>query len=266
MRIEYIVSTMVFWWRENRLSLEQECQFLQSLGFGVELWPNIKGQSECRYDKRNWTRLVDATKTMSVVMRSRDDNPTLEQWREQIECAKLLGANIVTDMESFGILPDSEINGCDFSEQVVEFAESNNIKLCLETGNLAKIKKIGDRFESIYYCLDTGFANLDSAFTFKEYVDELAPRLIHLHLTDNYGKTDDHEPPGLRGGISRENWEYLLNKLEEYDNYVIGSFEMCPCMPAVMIRQANEFLFEELNWPNPPQKQPGQTEPTYHPV
>ena len=51
MRISYVVSTMVFWWRENHLSLEQECEFLKSLGFGVELWPNIKGQNECRYER-----------------------------------------------------------------------------------------------------------------------------------------------------------------------------------------------------------------------
>ena len=71
MRIRYVVSTMVFWGREHPLSFEQECQFLKSLGFGIELWPTIKGQSDCRYQKRNWTRLISATKDMLVAMRSR---------------------------------------------------------------------------------------------------------------------------------------------------------------------------------------------------
>jgi len=267
MRIKYVVSTMLFWWRENHLSLEPECQFLKSLGLGVELWPNIKGQRECRYERQNWPRLAAATEGMLVSMRSRNDDPTLEQWAEQIECAKLLDANIVTDLQSFGIPESIEVDGYDFSKEIVKIAEENNVKLCLETGNLAKLKKLGDKFGSaVRYCFDVGYVNLDPEFTFTEYVDQLGGRIAHLHLTDNYGHTDDHEPPGLRGGISRRNWDYLLDALSRYDNDIIGSFEMCPCMPDVMIRQASEFLFDEQKWPNRPQKQPDFVSATYNPV
>lgn len=257
MRINYVVSTMIFWGREHPLSFEQECQFLQSLGFGIELWPNIKGQDECRYERRNWPRLTAATQDMLVVMRSRDDNPTLEQWNEQIECAKLLNANIVTNLQSIGIPDEPELNGCGFAAEVIEIAEQNNVKLCLETGRLSLLKQAGERFESLCYCLDTGYANLDGEYSFKEYVDDLAPKVAHLHLTDNYGQTDDHVPPGLQGGMPQENWDYLLNVLTQYGNKVVGSLEMCPCMPAVMIRQASEFLFDVLKWPNRPKKQAG---------
>ena len=266
MRIRYVVSTMVFWGREHPLSFEQECLFLRSLGFGIELWPNIKGQSECRYERRNWPRLAAATQDMLVAMRSRDDGPTLEQWNDQIECAKLLGANIVTDLRSIGIPDDPELNGCGFATEVVKLAEQNNVKLCLETGRLPVLKKAGEKFESLWYCLDTGYANLDAKYSFKQYVDDLAPKVAHLHLTDNYGQTDDHEPPGLQGGIPRENWHYLLNVLGKQGNDVVGSLEMCPCTPAVMIRQASEFLFDVLKWPNRPQKQPGYAGITYNPT
>ncbi len=266
MRVSYVVSSMVFWWRENHLSFEQECQFLKLMGFGVELWPNIKDQNECRYERRNWSRLVAATEEMLVAMRSRNEGPTLEQWNEQIECAKLLGANIVTDLQSLGIPEGPEIDGCGLAQDVLRLAEGNEVKLCLETGPLPIVKAVGKKFDSLWYCLDTGYANLDRNFSFKQYVDELAPRVAHLHLTDNYGHTDDHEPPGLHGGISRQNWDYLLSVLDRYDNEVIGSFEMCPAMPAVMIRQASEFLFDRLQWPNRPQKQPGNTETIYNPV
>ena len=266
MQIRYAVSTMVFWWRENNLSFEQECRFLSSLGFGVELWPNIKGQNECRYDRRNWPRLVDATGDMLVSMRSRIDGPTLEQWNEQIECAKLLGANIVTDLRNLRIRDGAELDNCDFAAEVVKLAEHNEVKLCLETGSLQTLKDVGEKFESVWYCLDTGYANLDSQFAFRQYVDDLAQRVAHLHLTDNYGRVDDHEPPGLRGGIRRKDWEYLLSALSKYGNDVIGSLEMCPSMPAVMIRQASEFLFDELKWPNRPQRQPGYAGVAYNPA
>jgi sugar phosphate isomerase/epimerase len=265
MRIRYVVSTMVFWGREHPLSFEQECQFLRSLAFGVELWPNIRGYNECRYERRNWSRLADATKDMLVSMRSRNDDPTMEQWNEQIGCAKLLGANIVSDLRSLRIPEGRDVDGCDFAAEVVRLAEFNEVKLCLETGPLQTLKRVGEKFDSIRYCLDTGYANLDSRFTFKQYVDDLADRVAHLHLTDNYGQADDHEPPGLHGGIARGNWEYLLNALSNCDNDVIGSFEMCPCMPAVMIRQASEFLFDELKWPNRPQKKPTYASVSYNP-
>ena len=265
MRIRYVVSTMVFWGREHHLSFEQECQYLKSLGFGVELWPNIKGHEECRYERRNWPRLTAATQGMLVSMRSRTDKPTLEQWNEQIECAKLLSAHIVTNLESLGIQDGTEPNGSGFPAEVVKLAEQNEVQLCLETGSLPTIKQIGQRFGSIWYCLDTGYANLDRKFSFKQYVDELAPRVAHLHLTDNYGHIDDHEPPGLQGGIPRENWDYLLEQLNKYDHEVIGAFEMCPCTPGVMIRQASEFLFDVLKWPNRPQRQPGYSEASYNP-
>ncbi|OHB60242.1 MAG: hypothetical protein A2167_02065 [Planctomycetes bacterium RBG_13_46_10] len=266
MRIDYVVSTMVFWWREHPLSLEQECQFLKSLGFGVELWPNIKGQNECRYGRRNWSRLTAATDDMLVAMRSRNDQPTLEQWDEQIECAKLLKANIVTELQSLQIPAHEHLDGCEFASEVIKMAEDNGVKLCIETGPLPILKELGEKFESIRYCLDTGHANLDPQFSFKQFINELAPRIAHLHLTDNYGQIDDHEPPGLNGGIPRENWDYLLKVLSKYSNDVIGSFEMCPCMPDVMIRQGSEFIFDVLKWPNPPAKKPDYTDHHYNPL
>ena len=256
MQIRYVVSTMVFWGREHHLSFEQECQYLQSLGFGIELWPTIKGHEECRYNRRNWPRLIAATQGMLVSLHGRTDKPTLEQWNEQIECAKVLDAHIVTDLDNMGLVKGPKSNGDGYAEEVVKLAEQRGVTLCLETGRLETLKEIGKRFPSVRYCLDTGYANLDADHSFKEYVDELAPRVKHLHLTDNYGQMDDHEPPGLQGGIPRENWECLLKGLDKYDNEIVGSFEMCPCAPGVLIRQASEFIFDTLQWPNRPQHNP----------
>ncbi len=266
MRIRYVVSTMLFWGQEHHLSFEQECEFLKSCGFGVELWPNIKGENDCRYERRNWTRLAEATEGMLVSMRSRNDVPTLEKWDEQIKCAKLLGANIVADLKNLGIPNDPGPDDYALAEEVVNLADTNKVKLCLETGRLSTLEQVGEKFESIWYCLDTGFTSLDPEFTFRQYVDELGERVAHLHLSDNYGHADDHEPPGVRGGIARKNWEYLLDALNKYDNDVIGSFEMCPPAPDVMLRQASDFLFGVLKWPNRPQKQPDYAGAFYNPT
>ena len=254
MQIRYVVSTMVFWGRQNRLSLEQECDLLRSLGFGVELWPNTGGLDECSYDRRNWPRLTGATEGMLVSMRSRNDKPTIEQWTEQIECAKLLKANIIADLRSLGVGQNREVEDWDYIGDIVRTAEENSVKLCVETGPLKVLKQIGKRFDSIWYCLDTGFVGVDREHNFREYVDALAKRTAHLHLSENYGRYDSHRPLGCQCGITREDWNHLLESLNKYDNEIIGSLEMTPCIPLEMIRRASSFLFDVLKWPNKPQK------------
>jgi sugar phosphate isomerase/epimerase len=258
MNIKYVVSSMVFWGSENHLSLEQDCDFLKNAGFGIELWPNEWGLNSSRYDRRNWKRLFNATKGMLVSMRSRNDFPNIEQWDEQIQCAHMLNADIITDLKSFGIPEGEELNGSPLPQQIVDLAQQYNVKLSVETGPLKQVKQLGRRFESIGYCLDTGFINLDKKIGFKKYVDELAERITHLHINDNYGQINDHAPAGLTGGISRENWEYLLSSIEKYDNDIIACLEMGPPSPACLIRQASDFLFNQLNWPDKPQKVPAK--------
>lgn len=272
---------MIFWGREHSLSLEAECELLKSLGFGIELWPNIKGRHECRYERRNWPRLTAATEGMLVAMRSRHDNPTLAQWSEQIECAAMLGAGIVTDLPSIGIPDESAnggLNGCDFTDQIIKLAEGKDVSLCLESERLATLKEVGKRFESVRYCLDVSHAFRDGEYSFREYLDDLSPRVVHLHLSDNFGPADHRTPARTRmssnsfgfpddrsayqglcrfwcgGGMSIEDWDYLLESLSRYDNDIVGSIEMSPCPPVVMIRQASEFLFDTLKWPSRPEK------------
>ena len=266
MRIQYVVSTMVFWWREHHLSFEQECDFLRSLGFGVELWPTIKGHGDCRYIKRNWTRLKEATEGMVVVLSSRNDGPTLEEWDEQLQCAKMLNASMVTSLKSLCISDELGIADWGFATEVVKMAGNAGVTLCVETGSLAAILQVGKKFDSVRYCLDTGFAHIDPEHTFKEYVDKLAERTTYIHLTDNYGKLDDHEPPGVRGGMAREKWDYLLEGLSKFDHDVIGAFEMFPCMPGTMIRQGCNFLFDVVGWPGRPEGKPGYDETAYRPL
>ncbi|MGD0078266.1 MAG: TIM barrel protein, partial [Sedimentisphaerales bacterium] len=253
MRIKYVVSTMVFWGRQNRLSLEQECEFLKSMGFGVELWPNTGGIDECSYDRRNWPRLTAATEGMLVSMRSRNDNPSIEQWAEQIECAKLLKSNIIADLQSLRIQSSNSGNG-DFLGEVVSIADNEGVKLCMETGPLDVLKEIGDRFHSIWYCLDTGFASNDDGHGFRDYVDALADKTAHLHLAESFNGFDSHRPLGCRCGIPRQDWDYLLKALSKNNHDVIGAFEMTPCTPAEMIHRSSHFLFDVLKWPNQPKK------------
>jgi len=265
MRIKYVVSTMVFWGRQHRLSLEQECELLKSLGYGVELWPNTGGLDDCFYDKRNWPRLVDATEDMLVSMRSRNDNPNIEQWDEQIECAKLLKANIIADLQSLRVSTNGQIEDWDYLNDIVRMAVDNDVKICIETGRLDAVKWLGDKIDSFAYCLDTGFINTDSEHSFKQYVDALAARTAHLHLAENCGCFEHHRPLGCQRGIAQEDWNYLLETLNKYDNDITGSLEMTPCTPIEMIRRSSSFLFDTLKWPDKPVKSAEHTKTALKP-
>lgn len=257
---------MVFWWRENHLSFEQECEYLRNLGFGVEIWPTMKGHTECRYARRNWTRLREATREMTVALHSRDDGPTLGEWDEQLQCARTLNAPIVTDLNCLCISDHLDMADWNFVKNVVSLADGYGVQLCIENGQLNTMLELGERFDSIRYCIDTGHAHLNTQYTFKEVVDRLAKRTTYLHLTDNYGEVDDHEPPGVRGGIKKNHWDYLLNRLQQYDNNIIASLQMNPCMPGTMIRHGCKFLFDVMGWPNRPIPKPGYDESSYRPA
>lgn len=245
---------MVFWWREHHLSFEQECDYLKRLGFGIELWPTIRASHDCRYAKRNWNRLKHATEGMLVTLNSRNDGPTIDDWTEQIECAQMLGnAPMIATLESLCISDQLGIADWSFAKDVLDIARGHNVRISIETGKLSALMQVGDKFEDIYFCIDTGFINLDPDAPFTEYVDKLASRTTYVHLTDNYGVIDDHEPPGVDGGIPHDHWDYLLEALKKYDNEIIGALEMFPTMPGTMIKRGSDFLFDKMNWPGKPE-------------
>jgi sugar phosphate isomerase/epimerase len=253
MKISYVVSAMAFWGRQSRLSLEAECELLRTLGLGVELGPNMGGLEECRYAKRDWSRLEAATEGMLVAMRSRNDNPNIEQWVEQIGCAKMLKANIIADLKSLHINGKNTGDG-DFIAEVVGIAKDEGVKLCIETGPLDTLRDIGERFESVSYCLDTGFAGCDDKHKFDEYVDTLVKRTAHLHIADHNGSVEDHRPLGCAGGINSRDLDYLLDSLKKNESDVVASLEMTPCSPIEMIKRSSHFLFDILGWPDQPSK------------
>ena len=266
MKIQYVISTMVFWWREHHLSFEQECEYLRGLGFGVEIWPTIKGGMECRFEKRNRTRLKEATRDMTVALHGRCDGPTLAEWDEQLRCARELDAPIVTDLSSLCISEKFKMADWDFVEDVIRLADKYGVTLCVENGSLDLLLELGNKFDSIRYCFDSGHAHLDSEHTFREFVDALADRTAYVHLTDNYGDFDDHEPPGVRGGIDKGDWDYLLNRLQKNDKPIIACLQMIPTMPGTMIRHSSQFLFDVMGWPNRPKRQPDYDEYHYRPL
>jgi len=67
---------------------------------------------------------------------------------------------------------------------------------------------IGDKRAGI--CLDTGHAHVVSRIPVEEWITTLSGRIRHVHLHNNYGEHDTHNPPG-EGTIDMERVMALLD-------------------------------------------------------
>jgi len=79
----------------------------------------------------------------------------------------------------------------------VRFAVENTP---LPSGRVEIIMDIADRYpaDRVGACIDLGHANIEGGV--QKAIRESAPRLIHVHASDNHGERDDHLVPG-RGSI-----------------------------------------------------------------
>ncbi|MBR2872548.1 MAG: sugar phosphate isomerase/epimerase, partial [Lentisphaeria bacterium] len=102
-------------------------------------------------------------------------------------------------------------------EKLLPTAVKNNIVLALENGSetpeqLQKMIALADEFDSeqLGFCFDTGHANCYGTKNVNELRSLMSSRIAVLHLHDNHGSFDDHNPPG-GGNID---WTDLVPRLK----------------------------------------------------
>lgn len=120
-------------------------------------------------------------------------------------------------------------------EEILKFCEHWGIKIALEntlpgkTGDsISEILEIVRNFNSknLGICLDTGHCNITSSLYKHSGVVECLPEiknyLCHLHIHDNFGKSDDHYLP-FRGNID---WKGFVKNLKEINYPGVFMFEL----------------------------------------
>ncbi|MHC2993907.1 MAG: sugar phosphate isomerase/epimerase [Candidatus Atribacteria bacterium] len=111
-------------------------------------------------------------------------------------------------------------------EEILKFCEQWGIKIALEntlpgkTGDsISEILEIVKKFNSknLGICLDTGHCNITSSLYNHdgviECLKEIKDYLCHLHIHDNFGKSDDHYLP-FEGNINWKEFTRVLKKIE----------------------------------------------------
>ncbi|MCX5859080.1 MAG: sugar phosphate isomerase/epimerase [Proteobacteria bacterium] len=93
-------------------------------------------------------------------------------------------------------------------KKLIEISRDYGVKLALENGpdsygGVSSALGIIQEFdpESLGFCLDLGHANLEPGMNPARAIKRIGLRLANLHVSDNYGKTDEHNPPG-QGNIA----------------------------------------------------------------
>lgn len=120
-------------------------------------------------------------------------------------------------------------------EEIIKFCERWGIKIALEntlpgkTGDsITEILEIVKKFNSknLGICLDTGHCNITSSLYNHSGVVECLPEikdyLCHLHIHDNFGKSDDHSLP-YEGNID---WKGFVKGLKEINYQGAFMFEL----------------------------------------
>lgn len=143
-------------------------------------------------------------------------------------------------------------------EEILEFCEHWGIKIALEntlpgkTGDsIPEILEIVKKFNSknLGVCLDTGHCHITSSLYGHNDVpaclNDINNYLYHLHIHDNFGKSDNHYLP-FEGSID---WERFVKNLKEIDYKGVFMFELRnKGNTAEMLQRVKDIYLKLYQW------------------
>lgn len=177
--------------------------------------------------------------------------------REEIQlCHYLEGDILVVHPRSLGLdvsmldyVASEEPDEYDFERivNIFRYAKGQGVCLALENGPLGILKCIRDRLKeeagitNFGICIDTGHANLhqdhDRTLSVRMF-EEFREDLVHVHMADNFGKSDEHNFPG-NGNID---WLMVMSHLKEIKYSGCLVFEINTSDPSESGEKAKEFI------------------------
>ncbi len=252
-------------------SLEQVVAEVAAAGYGVELWPSWyswewtsperEGMVANRIDlyaEQERQRLAEILRGVRSSWHTDGDN-TIEGYNRKIDTVADVGSKVLV-VHASNLLLDGPDPDFDFAAEVLDYAREKNVKIALENAsegeleedsslwNLSLMKRAIERFDDLGICLDTTHVQKFKRFPLAEYIDVLADRICHLHISDALG--DDvgigrlHTQPGT-GKIPAEDWRYLLDALREVGFAGEAVLEIKPLTP-IRIAEQTEKYFSSL--------------------
>jgi sugar phosphate isomerase/epimerase len=149
---------------------------------------------------------------------------SLVEFRRALRAAKRIGAAVmnVHYSKSPGFFPKEQVIGwhVEVLSRLCQEAAEVGITIVLEHipfgGNdqLENIVAIMDRVPLLRFHVDSGHAKLERGYDrWDEYLDRLGHKLLHVHLSENDGKADQHLPLGA-APRSTTDWPEHIKRLK----------------------------------------------------
>ncbi|MCD6219133.1 sugar phosphate isomerase/epimerase [Candidatus Calescamantes bacterium] len=205
-------------------------------GFGVELWMNWLPDKSV-YDRDNWSNIKNwLSGVKDITIHSECANKDLESIKREIELSSYLGARLlVVHVLNFGVVEAENMLEIDskYFKKILHLAEKNGVVLALENGYFKLLQEfcnLAGNSENLKICLDIGHANIHKQTLLPEncsdpigvFIQEFGNRIAHFHIHDNFGKNDDHLPPG-RGSI---NWSMVIKHFKNLNRKIRATLEI----------------------------------------
>jgi len=224
----------------SEAKLEQAIREIVEDGFGVELWlawtADPGALSETRWDEIR--RMLDGVKVSLHTGLGRCDE---ELFRKEVDMAAFLGADLLVTHEStLGLRTGDQSAGSGCCREVLDYARARNVRVALENGTFETLEKALASVDDLGICLDIGHANIDEGGV-DRFLNRFGAAICHVHLSDNYGQTDNHLVPG-DGYISMEDWRNLFKMLGSGDFSGTAVLELNTSEPRKGAKRAREFL------------------------
>ena len=244
----------------DKAELFAAAEEIRKTGFGIELFLNWPAESTI-FQRDNWPNIrkrCGNPKRLSLhsgVVRSFSE----EAIREEIDLCRYLAADLlVLHPRSLGVeegtldlYPSAQLDDADLRRiiDIVKYARDRGVVLALENGTLEVLQRIRDHVkagldaDNFGICIDTGHANLhreqDASYLLR-LIEEFQDQLIQIHLSDNLGKSDEHNLPG-KGNIE---WPEVISSLKAMDFKGPFVLELRTPDPPGSAKAARDFVLD----------------------
>jgi len=209
-------------------------------GFGVELWLAWIADPDA-LNESHWHEIREMLDGAQVSLHTGLGRWDEEAFNRELDMAAALGARVLVVHEStLGPRSEDETVSTDCCRKAAEYARSKGVHIALENGTSDGLLTALDTTDEIEICLDIGHANLSDGGV-GHFLDTFGNKIGHVHLSDNYGRTDDHLVPG-DGYIAMNDWRNLLRTLQRADFSGAMVFELNTTEPGKMAKRGREFI------------------------
>jgi sugar phosphate isomerase/epimerase len=259
--MKYCVSTWNYLVnRDEGTNLRAVVEEIVQNGFGLELFLDWLPEPDI-FDRVNWPVVKRLCSNLSrLSLHSRVTKTfSAEAIREEIDLCRFLEAELlVVHPLSLGIeagtlelYPTVELRDTDLRRisGIFQYADEREVILALENGTIEILKYVRDRLRektalgNFRICIDTGHANLhherDHTYL-QRLLEEFQNELIQDHISDNFGKKDDHGLPG-EGNID---WQEVSSTLKTIDFEGPHVFELRTPPPRESAEKARKIMTE----------------------